>query len=264
MTEIVKYRNELNSIPLSKFVSSDLDMIMLLCAKMKKHKTDELVFSFAELKKGLDLSDRADYDFLTILDSMQRKLGNITCNIRSEKKRITFNLFPTLETDLESKTLTVSVNPKFAFLLNELANNFTAFELKEFVRLESKYSKSLYRLLKQWRTKGKYEINVDTLRELMDCPAAYETKIFMRDCLNPAVKELSAYFQDLTVEPIRGDGRGRPVKQYRFAFKPEKQDGSTTKRINRTKPNEKNRFNNFTQRDYDFDEYEKNLLTTNE
>ena len=67
MNEIVRYNNDLNEIKLRNFSSMDLDMLMLLCARMKNQKTTELVFSFAELKKSLDIVNKSDKDFLDIL-----------------------------------------------------------------------------------------------------------------------------------------------------------------------------------------------------
>ena len=264
MNEIVKYHNELNEVRLSNFAQTDLDMFMMLCAKMKERGTEELSFTFAELKPVLSPSNRTDEEFQRDLDRMQVKLGSMTVKLRTETKRTVFNLFPTLEADLSKRILTVSVNPKFAYLLNEVQKNFTAFELKEFVSLQSKYSKSLYRLLKQYRSTGSYKISAEDLRRLLDCPEGYEPKFFARDCLKPAVEELSSCFADLKVDPIRGSGRGRPIQEYRFTFKPvrREQAGKDPSIPPKQKPRQrKNSFNNFSQRNYDFAEYERLVLT---
>ena len=273
MNEIVRYNNDLNEIKLRNFSSMDLDMLMLLCARMKNQKTTELVFSFAELKKSLDIVNKSDKDFLDILFRMNTKLNAITCNIRTETRGYHFTLFPTLIEDSEERTLRVSVNERFSFLLNEISKNFTRFELSEFVRLESKYAKNLYRLLKQYRKSGVYKVEAGKFRELMDCPESYSNKIFMRDCVNPAVKELSqGYFDNLKVEPIRGDGRGRPIVAYRFTFKKSDQipgqmtiEDIATDQEPKKKPRTKkkptgNKFNNFEQRQYDYADLESKIL----
>ena len=260
--DIVKYNNRLNGIRLSNFLPMDLDMLMLLAARMKEHKTEKLVFTFAELKKSLSISNKSDSDFLEVLGRMNAKLNGITCNIKTDTKRISFVLFQTLIADSETRTLTVSVNQDFSYLLNEWSDGFTKFELQEFVKLESRYSKSLYRLLKQFRDTGIYEISADRIRELMDCPKGYPNREFVRVCVNPAVKELSSCFDGLKVEPIRGAGRGRPIEKYVFTFKPdEKEKKEPAKSPKSKKPQPKpNRFNNFTQREYDFDELERMIL----
>ena len=47
------------------------------------------------------------------------------------------------------RTLTVSVNSRFSFLLNDLTSQFTRFELAEFTALRSSYAKECYRRLEQ-------------------------------------------------------------------------------------------------------------------
>lgn len=266
MNEIVKYNNELNDIRLHKFGAMELDMLMLLCAKMRNNQSDELVFSFSDLKVALGIQKRTDKKLLDLLESMNKRLNSITCNIRTDTRRVSFTLFPTLDADEVTKTLTVSVNPKFSYLLNELGRNFTRFELTEFIKLESKYSKNLYRLLKQYRSTGTYTASMEDIRGLMDCPKSYQNKIFMRDCLGVAIHELSQYFDNLEVTPIKAHRRGSPIVAYQFSFTPEKPERSNKpdkpKSNNRTLSNKNNKFNNFDQRSYDWDEYEQKLLTS--
>ncbi len=55
-------------------------------------------------------------------------------------------------------------------------NDFTRFELAEFVELEGKYTKTLYRLLKQYRQKGLMMMDWQKFKEIMDIPKAFLTK----------------------------------------------------------------------------------------
>jgi len=57
----------------------------------------------------------------------------------------------------------IKINPDFAWLLNEFTDKmkgYTIFELQESVGLQSKYAKNLYRILKQWRTKGGFVFKI--------------------------------------------------------------------------------------------------------
>ena len=111
-------------------------------------------------------------------------------------------------------------------------------------------------------------IEAGKMRELMDCPVNYPNKEFMRVCVNPAVKELSSYFDGLKVEPIRGAGRGRPIEKYVFTFKPdekEKKEPAKSPKSKKPQP-KKNSFQNFTERsrtDEDWDELERLALNQN-
>lgn len=269
MNEVVKYENRVNTLPLSGFSAVELNLFMMLCAKTKDKGQDLIKLEYGELKTKLGLERQTDKYFHNELYKMAGKLSKINCSFMNENKFVAFNLFSTFTGDLDTRTLTVRVNIDFQFLLNELAKNFTSFELREFVQLESKYSKNLYRLLKQYRRTGTYKVEAEKFRELMDCPKSYPNREFMRVCVNVAIKELSnGYFKDLKVEPIRAKKRGAPIVAYTFTFRKSKdipgqqgmditdQEPAATK----LKSKGKNKFNNFPQREYDWEDLEGQLL----
>ncbi|WP_234446200.1 replication initiation protein, partial [Campylobacter fetus] len=112
-----------------------------------------------------------------------------------------------------------------------------SFELKEFIGLNSKYAKTLYRLLKQFRSSGKciiYSKKWDEFREIMDIPQSYQISDIDKRILKPSIKELSAerdlfnnkkpIFENLTYKKIKdpkGRGRGGKVIGIEFYFTPE-------------------------------------------
>ena len=273
MNEVVKYENRVNSLGLSGFSAVELNLFMLLCSKTKNKGQELIELDYGNLKKLLGLEKQSDKYLHEELYKMSSKMTKINGNFKNDKKFVAFNLFSTFSGDLEEKKLTVRVNIDFEFLLNEITKNFTRFELSEFVKLESKYSKNLYRLLKQYRKTGTYRVEAEKFRELMDCPKSYTNKFFMRDCVNVAVKELSrGYFDDLKVTPIKAPKRGAPIVAYEFTFKPTKnipgqyslddynEEEEPKKPRKRSGKNAKNCFNNFHQREYDYDALEKGLL----
>ena len=108
----------------------------------------------------------------------------------------------------------------------------------------------------------------------MDCPKSYQNIYFMRDCVNPAVKELSqGYFDGLTVLPIRSNKRGRPVVAYEFTFTPSKDPAGDPDpkeqrprkaRSGSQEERSGNKFKNFHEREYDYAALEKQLLRQKE
>ena len=191
MNEIVKYHNYINSLKFTGFTVTDFNFLIMLCSRMRDKDVNRVTFNFMELRELTNYKKSNSVNqFVTDLKKMNEKLMNVTCSLETESEVIMFVLFPTFIINKNEQTLTVSVNEKFKFILNELIKNFTRFDLKEFVTLESKYSKSLYRLLKQYRTTGKYEITVNDLKTKMDCPKSYNNKQFMQNIINPAVNSL--------------------------------------------------------------------------
>ena len=280
MDEIVKYENSLNRIPLTGLTREDLDLFMYICHRVRDNGDSLLRFTYYEIKKAIGREDFNNAYFDAEIQNMANRLKRIEGSVKGEE----FNLFSTFVFTAEPKehirfgkldacTMIVRVNEDYLFLFNELDARFMAFELQEYVKLESKYSKNLYRLLKQWRTQGKTSFyEADLIRALMDCPSGYKSNDFMQKILEPASKELQekGCFRDLKIICERDPSkRGRPVKGYSFTFKAEKKDAPTedTPAVEDKKPRQKkasapdpkNRFNNFQQRDYDFAELERKL-----
>ncbi len=133
--------------------------------------------------------------------------------------------------DLES--IEIQVNPQFEYILNQLTANFTAFELAEFIALSGKYAKTLYRLLKQFRTTGKAYFEWEEFCRIMDIPQDYRQSEIDKRILKPAIKELSKErnlfdqvrvpFKNLAYEKEKtaGRGQGGKVSGITFTFKPE-------------------------------------------
>ena len=70
-------------------------------------------------------------------------------------------LFKDFITDEEECTVTVGMWEETTYILNDIASHFTRFELSEFVSLDSKYAKRLYKLIKQYKTQGNFYVSKD-------------------------------------------------------------------------------------------------------
>ena len=270
---VVRYGNYLNSLEFKGFTASDFDFLMFLCAVMKDKDEDITTISISKIKKVVKYDKHVTTeDFSKLLESMNDKLMRIRAKVKNGSRTIQFVLFPTFITDTKTGYLTVRVNTDFKYLLSELTKNFTRFELKEFIELNSKYAKTLYRLLKQFKATGEYFVKVEELKGLLDCPeSCNDNRYFAIKILVPAVKELEKHFKNLKYETVKAPKRGQPIIGYRFTFTPEantheadtasadRQDQGQTKK-KRGRPR-KTQFDNFAQRDYNFEELEKILLS---
>lgn len=261
MKNEIRYHNSLNSLHFKEFTVMDYNVLMALCYKLRDKGADEVTLTFAEIKK-LAEADKNNYtnaDFEKILDRMVDKLLGIKATYILGNKKSRFVLFKTFTTDIVEGTLVASVNEDFLFILNELTSNFTQFELKEFAELDSRYAKSLYRILKQYRNSGWWKPTPEELRNVLDIPQSYTNKIIMRDIIKPTLKALSGKFKGLKCEPIKARKRGAPIERYSFSFIAEKKKNEQPEEKTKpTRPN--NNFNRFEQNQYDFEELEKQLL----
>ena len=265
MNEIVKYDNYMNHLKFSSFTPVDYNFLMVLCSKLRDKGTEEIIISFDELREKTGYTQHPINQFISDLVRMNEKLMKMSCVLEKNGIIFQFVLFPTFATDTINKRLIVAVNERFKFILNDLTKNFTRFELSEFVKLDSKYTKSLYRLLKQFKHTGRYEVSVENFRNRMDCPVSYTNKHIMDKIIKPSLQELQNYFHDLKCETKYARKRGRPVIGYIFTFLPEsRNDGTVQDRVQKeqkiNKKNSTNGYSNFHQRTYDYDELEKMLL----
>ena len=113
--------------------------------------------------------------------------------------KVIINLFETFallypKNDTEYNNLLrveMTIHPYFAYLVNELRADFTRFELAEFIALSGKYTKTLYRLLKQFRQTGWAEWDFKEFKDLLDIPEDYEMCNIDQRILKPAIKELT-------------------------------------------------------------------------
>ena len=206
MNEIVKYNNHMNLLNFDSFTATDFNVFFALCSIFKEKGDTCITLSFSEIKRLIDYKSTSQERFIEDLNTMNTKLQQVNSKTKVNNITLSLILFPTYIIDENKKTLSIRINPDFAFLLNDLTSHFTLFELKEFVGLKSKYSKTLYRMLKQWRSVGQYEINdLDKFKEMMDIPASYSNSRITARCITPAITELTETksFEDLAVRPIR-------------------------------------------------------------
>lgn len=278
--EIVKYNNKMNQIPLKNFEKTDLDLFYTICAKIRDKNTCIMEFTFDELKESINYKITDTKRFIADLDRMNDKLLGIKHKFEDEDTLERFNLFSTFVIHKRKHTLEVAVNSKYAYMLNELAKEFTSFELHEYVSLNGIYSKALYRLLKQWKTKGITKLyGVEELKELLATPN-YSPKDIMKEVINPAVEDIKKHkaFSNLWCEVVYAKKRGKPVEGYIFHFGKEDLKGQISFRSledfdqitndmsesekrqaikiakdivkGEKKPKKKNSFNNFSERKY--------------
>ncbi|EAJ8022026.1 replication initiation protein [Campylobacter upsaliensis] len=248
MSEIVKYHNDFNKIKLPSFTEQEQNLLYGILLKIKEKKAGEDInFTPKELLEFSteNLTNKALGDILVILRDKFFK-ADFTILIEDKERDLIgkeiINLFQSFKlwypsgdygyTNLQRVEL--SINPRFEYIVNQLTANFTAFELSEFIALSGKYTKTLYRLLKQYRTTGKAYFEWEEFRRIMDIPQDYRQSEIDKRILKPALKELSQErnifdqvrvpFKNLAYEKEKQKGtrgRGGKIVGITFTFKPE-------------------------------------------
>lgn len=265
MKEVVKYNNYMNELSFKDFSEYDLNFLMVICSKMKELGEETQYFHYDKLMELLDWDKSKSVDvFHKDLKRMAEKLRHVGATVDiNDDVFSAFNLFADFKGVKSKRELTVRINPDFKYILNDLTNNFTKFELNEYVHLDGKYSKLLYQHLKQYRVSGWRQVSVDDLRRELSIPDSMPTRNIVSKVINPSVELIKTCkgFGELEVLILRSPRRGRAVEGYKFTWTADKQvpgqrriedylseDGQKLEK-KRGKVSQ-NKFNNFPQRSY--------------
>lgn len=214
--ETIKYNNRMNEVSFNKFSKVELDLFFAICYKMKEKKLETIRLSFEELKKLSKYNKNVTIEeFFERLKSMYDKLIKLNFFYEDEEKYIKFVLFTKYEINKKKHYVDVSVNKDFEYILNELKVNFTRFELEEFTKLKSSYSKQMFKLLAQYNSTGIFIISTGVFREKLDIPVSYKMHHIDSKVLKPIINELKSYFRNLKLEKIK---KGRNIDRLKFTF----------------------------------------------
>ena len=220
----MRVSNEFNTVPLRKFTATELDLLFSIMTQMRDRGTDQIVFTFADLKFLSKYNkETAISSFARDLASTYDKLIALNVKIGDSKRYGKFVFFTDYWIDEEEQTISIRTNKRYSGLINDLLGlQYTKIELNEVTSLRSSYSKNLYRLLKQYRTTGKMVKRVEDFRELLDIPESYQFGQVNQKVIKVAVSELKPYFKNLRFKAIKGNGsKSKKVVRVEFYFKPE-------------------------------------------
>ena len=223
MTEVVKYHNDLNTVVMRNWKPVEMNIFFGIIAKLRDKDTRKVIFSTDELREMTDTAGNKNINrWNKAMIEVSQKVSQLNYYYEDEERYVLMMLFSMFEVNKKEQTLTVQVSEHFYYVLNQLNATFTSYELREFTELRYSYSKSMYRLLKQWRTVGKKRFSVDEFSMLLDIPNSYSKGMVDRQIINPIIDELSNYFDNLKVKKIKENTRGNPITHYEFTWTPEK------------------------------------------
>lgn len=222
--EIVKYHHELNTIPLRKFTPVEMNLFFSIVSRMREKGDKTVRFTFDQLKDLSNYKATANVRFVDDLKTTYEKILSLRFGRRSEsglsyEMFVMFTKFK-INGDTPEPYVDIQIFEDALPLLNGL-DSWVRYSLQQFNELQSSYSKTMFRLLKQFRTKGYAYFSKEDFHELLDIPKSYKQPDIDKRVIKPIRQELTAIFKGLTIKKKYGKGRGKPVIGYQFSFKPE-------------------------------------------
>ncbi|NTP63312.1 replication initiation protein [Enterococcus faecium] len=201
-----------------------MNLFFSIISRMRDVGDKKVQFTFEQLKDLSNYKATANVRFIDDLETTYDKLMDLRFGRRSadglqRERFVLFNQFK-IDGKADIPFAEIQVHEKALPLLNNL-EEWVRYSLQQFNELESSYSKTMFRLLKQYRTKGIANFSKEDFHELLDIPKSYRESDINKKIIKPIRQELTAIFKGLTIQKRYGKGRGKPVIGYQFTFKPE-------------------------------------------
>lgn len=239
---VVKYDNKLNLLAFKGVTKLEYDLFFSILSKLKNQGTSEIVLTYAEITQHMGWNLTVEETAKALIKGVE-KIVKTAIKWETETSVKIFTLFEVFEIpNTYEPYLKVKINNTFKGILNDFNQGFTVWELAEFTDLSSKYTQTLYRLLKQFRSTGKLILEWNNFIDLMDIPKSYAMSDIDKQILKPSVKELSektlfnqknTIFKNLRYEKEYYAKRGRPIKSITFYFDAEKSENQIQKEISK-------------------------------
>lgn len=236
--EIVRYNSDLNTkVFLKNFNALNLNTFITLVALAKEKGLETIVIPFAMLKKAMLYTSNNEENFIKVLRETNRKILNSVCEIETDERIEQFVFFTSFVISKKNRTLTIKVNEDYMYILNDF-NRFTEFGLNNFIKLNSKYVKILYKELMQFKKTGKMFLKMEDFRKKLDIPNTLNFAKIKERILLPSLQEFSLLFKKYRIIVIYSNGdeveitenmvdkRGdkRKVTNINFYFSVQKED----------------------------------------
>ncbi|WP_257570216.1 replication initiation protein [Helicobacter pylori] len=200
------YHNNTNKVNLGKLSEREANLLFAIFQKLKDQGNTLIRFEPQDLKQMIMVkSNLTNRQLLQILKNLLDNISGANFWIIREhvengeiyEDHISYMLFKQFEIRIHKPTQTieyldVQLNDSYQYLLNNLGmgGQYTSFKLLEFQRVRGKYAKTLYRLLKQYKSTGILSVEWTQFRELLDIPKDYTMPNIDKFVLKVALKEL--------------------------------------------------------------------------
>lgn len=215
--------NEINQVITGAWTAKEQDLFVVAMTKFQYSEEKTITISLPELKGLGNFTSHNTKEFYRAITNFSAKLGQTYFYHEDTDEIVIQMIFERFAFSKREGYLEITATP---FLFNALKNvekEFFRLTLEESVFLKSKYSKILYRLLKQWRHTGGHTYSANELMRLLGTPEKYNMNLFRRKILTPAISELGDNFKGLEVHILRASDlglsmRGNPIIKFKFLF----------------------------------------------
>lgn len=215
-----------------KFSIWEMRIFISILAQIHKDDQDFMAYRiwYKDVIKNFELKSAESYNYLREAGNslLDKKLFTHYLN-EGVKRDVTYNIFGKVDNiSKEGQKITssfdkqgymeITVHPDMKPFLLQLQRNFTAYELKNIVRL-GVYPIRIYELLKQYENIGHRKLSIDEIKYMFELTTEYPLFAnFYQRIIEPAIKEINE-FTDIQVDDVERVKEGRKVVALHFYFR---------------------------------------------
>jgi plasmid replication initiation protein len=212
---ILTYHNDINKISAKTLNEKELNLLFALIYKFRKERQLTLTINFLELKT-LSNGDVHSHRFISTIENTYKKILQTKQQLTLPNgDLVLFNVFNEFIISYERKEITVEINKRFRYLIDNLVGNYTKFDLIEFIHIRSSYSKNMFRLLKQFETTKTFIITMEKFRDFFTIPISYTMSKINDKVLKIIIKDLKPLFKNLKIEKLK---KGKFIEKLKFTW----------------------------------------------
>lgn len=251
MSQMIMYHNDLNKF--NFYLFDELEQNIILGVFLNAHNKSMRGFSLSpsDIAKFLPQRKPSNAEILERVRKLRKGIFKMDYEEITENEEGIINTFYNVFSSFTIKSrksdneeiifesLDIKINEDFLYLVKNLLDHFTKFDLEEFLFLSGKYTKILYMHLKQFRTTGEWIVRFEDFKRLFNVPNSYKMSDIDSRIIKPAITQLSSEvglfdtkripFKNLFCIKKKGKGRGRggTVTHLIFKFSKQNTDGVT-------------------------------------
>lgn len=227
--QVTRIKNEVNSIPMREWNSEEMNFFFAILTRLRDEGIREIVMDKYELAELAAYTVEHNQRYEETMRSLATKIQTLTYWESSKNSFKVMPLFTKFEAswndDLSDLKVSVKVNEEFEYILNQWnLGNWTAFQLKEFTSIKSTYSKTLFRLLKQWKNIGRKDYSVADFKRLLSIPDSYTPGMINKRIVTRCIKDLAPFFPGIKVKAVQSNTRGNPITSFYFSWIPQENE----------------------------------------
>lgn len=230
---LVLYDNNLKFIHFNKGVTqTDYNIFFSMITQFRETNDLSIFINYEQLQTLIVADDFTYDDVFEYVKKATEKI--IHCVLRVENERVIqyFPMFEKIEipknVPKHQPYIKAKISSAFSEFIHNLRYGFNLVELYAFCNLKSRYSQTLFYLLKQSDNVGKVSLTWERFVEIMDFPEHFPMRDVDKIVLKPAVQELSNItskndsskyiFKNLSYKKLKTKGEGNKITGIEFYF----------------------------------------------